>query len=49
MYNYNEKYPEYGFLTNVGYGTKEHLDALKRYGVCDIHRRSYKPVSNYMV
>jgi ribonuclease HII len=49
MIEYGKRYPEYGFERNMGYGTKEHLDALKRYGVCDIHRRSYKPVSNYMV
>lgn len=36
-----EKYPEYGFDRNVGYGTKQHLDALKTHGVCPIHRRSF--------
>jgi ribonuclease HII len=41
MYAYNEKYPEYGFLTNVGYGTKEHRDALKEVGATPIHRKSF--------
>jgi len=41
MYAYNEKYPEYGFLTNVGYGTKEHRDALKAIGPTPIHRKSF--------
>jgi len=34
-------YPEYGFSRNKGYGTKEHIDALKRYGPCPVHRRSF--------
>ncbi len=41
MYAYNEKYPEYGFLTNVGYGTKEHREALKAIGPTPIHRKSF--------
>lgn len=35
------KYPQYGFAKNVGYETKSHLQALKRYGLCPAHRRSY--------
>ena len=34
-------YPEYGFARNKGYGTKEHIEALKKYGPCPIHRRSF--------
>ena len=37
-------YPEYGFATNKGYGTKEHLIALKQFGATVIHRRSFAPV-----
>jgi ribonuclease HII len=37
-------YPEYGFLTNVGYGTKQHSQSLSKHGLTPIHRRSYKPV-----
>jgi ribonuclease HII len=48
MIKYSEKYPVYGFDRNMGYGTKEHLNALKEYGVCDIHRRSYRPVAKYI-
>lgn len=36
-----EKYPQYGFEKNVGYGTKQHIEALKQYGSCEIHRRSF--------
>jgi ribonuclease HII len=48
MIEYAKKYPEYGFDSNMGYGTKQHMDALKKYGVCDIHRRSYKPIMEYI-
>ena len=34
-------YPEYGFMRNKGYGTAEHIAALKKYGPCPIHRRSF--------
>ncbi len=34
-------YPQYGFARNKGYGTAEHIDALKAYGPCPIHRRSF--------
>ena len=39
--NIAEKYPEYGFAKHKGYGTKEHIDALKKYGACEIHRKSF--------
>jgi len=41
MYNYDSKYPGYGFLTNVGYGTQEHRDALQALGPTPIHRKSF--------
>ncbi len=34
-------YPEYGFARNKGYGTKEHIEALKKYGPCPLHRKSF--------
>lgn len=37
-------YPEYGFEKHKGYLTKDHLEALIKYGPCEIHRMSYKPV-----
>lgn len=37
----DRQYPEYGFARNKGYGTKEHIDALKRSGPCPVHRRSF--------
>lgn len=37
-------FPEYGFEKHVGYGTKMHIEALKQYGPCELHRLSYKPI-----
>lgn len=44
---YGEVYPEYDFKHNAGYGTREHMKALKKYGPTPIHRRSFAPVSEY--
>ena len=48
MLKYSKQFPEYGFQTNSGYGTKEHLSALKNYGITPIHRKSFKPVHNIL-
>ena len=48
MVKYSKQFPEYGFQTNSGYGTKEHLSALKNYGITPIHRKSFKPVHNIL-
>ena len=44
MYELDNKYPEYGFKSNKGYGTKKHIEALNRYGYLKEHRKSFKPV-----
>lgn len=41
MKEIDKLYPEYGFVRNKGYGTKEHIEALKRFGPCPVHRRSF--------
>lgn len=41
MIELDEKYPMYGFARNKGYGTAEHIAALKKYGPCPEHRRSF--------
>jgi ribonuclease HII len=41
------KYPNYGFKKHKGYGTKEHLAALEKFGPCEIHRKTYAPVSKF--
>lgn len=38
-------HPEYGWDRNVGYGTPEHMEALRRVGPCAHHRRSFAPVA----
>jgi len=44
MVQMHELYPDYGFARHKGYGTRQHLEALQRFGVCPIHRRSFAPV-----
>jgi len=41
----DEEFPEYGFIRHQGYGTREHLEALRKHGPCRHHRRSFQPVS----
>lgn len=41
MEMYHRQFPQYNFRQNKGYGTKEHLDAIREYGVCKIHRKSF--------
>ncbi len=49
MLRYSEDYPQYGFDRHKGYGTKLHLDALKEFGPCPIHRHSFAPVRKAQV
>ncbi|MFW7378131.1 MAG: ribonuclease HII [Oligoflexus sp.] len=41
-------YPGYGFAQHVGYGTKQHLQALADIGICPLHRRNFAPIRNYV-
>lgn len=41
LLKYDELYPEYNFKKHKGYGTKEHYEAINKYGVCEIHRLSF--------
>ncbi|HZY10213.1 MAG TPA: ribonuclease HII [Bacteroidota bacterium] len=41
MVEFDKKYPQYGFNHHKGYGTPEHLEAVKKYGPCEIHRSSF--------
>jgi len=41
-------YPGYGFGRNKGYGTPQHLEALRRLGPCNLHRRSFAPLRNML-
>lgn len=43
MIQYHQQYPEYDFKNNKGYGTKKHLEAIKKYGITPLHRLSFAP------
>ena len=49
MDNYHEKYPQYDFIHNKGYPTKNHKEALTQFGICPIHRKTFAPVKDYGV
>lgn len=42
------EFPKYGWKTNVGYGSKVHLDAIKKYGITKHHRKSFSPIKNML-
>ena len=46
MRQWDEIYPEYGFEKHKGYGTKAHIAAIKEYGICPLHRKSF--VKNFI-
>lgn len=47
MKEYALQFPEYKFQQNMGYGTKDHLDALNEHGITPIHRRSFAPIKDF--
>ena len=47
LYDIDQEYPMYDLKNNKGYGTKKHIEAIKKYGITKYHRLSYKPVSDY--
>ncbi|HAO81405.1 TPA: ribonuclease HII [Candidatus Veblenbacteria bacterium] len=49
MIKYETKYPGYGFAQHKGYGTRQHLLALKKLGPCPIHRRTYRPLRRVLL
>jgi ribonuclease HII len=44
----HERWPQYGFASHKGYGTEEHMQALRQHGACEAHRRSFSPVSQVL-
>ena len=46
MLEYDAVYPLYGFAKHKGYGTKKHFEALREFGHCPIHRRSFEPIKS---
>ena len=46
MKAYDQQYPQYGFASHKGYPTKQHKEALEKYGVLPIHRKTFEPVKS---
>ena len=44
----DKKYPMYNYKKNKGYPTKEHIDAINKYGIIDGYRKTYGPVGDYI-
>jgi len=44
MTAYHDQYPQYNFAQHKGYGTKEHLRAIRKYGCCPLHRQSFRAI-----
>ena len=48
MDEYDSTYPNYGFVKHKGYGTREHIEAIRAYGVCPLHRKSFEPIRSIL-
>lgn len=48
METYHEKWPHYGFDRHKGYGTKKHVEAIRKHGPCPIHRSTFEPVKSLL-
>jgi ribonuclease HII len=48
MEEYHQLYPQYDFAAHKGYGTKEHRQAIQRFGVCELHRKTFRGVKEYL-
>lgn len=48
MIELDKKYPEYNFKKNMGYPTKEHREAIDKYGILKEHRKTFSPVDKYL-
>lgn len=46
MMGIDAQYPEYAFASNKGYATKEHIEAIKKFGPAPVHRKTYEPVAS---
>jgi ribonuclease HII len=48
MLEYHQKYPHYNFAKHKGYGTKEHRKAIETFGLCELHRKTFRGVKEYL-
>jgi ribonuclease HII len=44
MREFDHQYPNYGFAQHKGYGTQRHLDAIREFGLCEIHRKTFHSI-----
>jgi ribonuclease HII len=49
MVELSKQFPEYGFQQNMGYGTREHIQAIQRHGITPYHRKSFAPVKDWLL
>jgi ribonuclease HII len=48
MFECHQKYPQYNFAKHKGYGTKEHRKAIETFGICELHRKTFRGVKEYL-
>ena len=48
MLEWSQKWPQYGFEKHKGYGTAEHLEAIRKWGPCPLHRKSFEPIKSML-
>jgi ribonuclease HII len=48
MIEHHERFPQYNFARHKGYGTKEHLEAIRKFGYCEVHRMSFRGVKAHL-
>ena len=48
MTEWHQKYPHYNFAGHKGYGTREHREAIEKFGICELHRKTFRGVKEYV-
>jgi ribonuclease HII len=48
MVEWHQRYPQYNFAKHKGYGTKEHRRAIEKFGICELHRKTFRGVKEYL-
>ncbi len=48
MLEYHQQYPQYNFAKHKGYGTEDHRRAIERFGICELHRKTFRGVKEYL-
>jgi ribonuclease HII len=48
MREWHQRYPQYNFAKHKGYGTEEHRRAIKKFGICELHRKTFRGVKEYL-